>query len=161
MALIFKKDWIGSFVILIFESLFPAAEVQHLDWLFSDHRPIEIHLDRTSIGKTGRYSKPFKFEESWIRYDDCSNIIKNNGDWNNSLGDSLSSNLTCCANVLGQWGKEVFLKRKHRIKACKRALKYAYDNLHSINFDEIHRIEFELDNLLEEEEIYWKQRSRE
>lgn len=31
----------------------------------------------------------------------------------------------------------------------------------NVDFKTLHEIEFELDSLLEEEEIYWKQRSRE
>lgn len=44
---------------------------------------------------------------------------------------------------------------------AKKNLKDAYNNSPSINYDIIHEIEFELDKLLEEEEIYWRQRSRE
>lgn len=52
-------------------------------------------------------------------------------------------------------------KMKNRIAQCKQALQEAYQNKLNIDFDSIHAIEFELDSLLEEEEIYWKQRSRE
>lgn len=43
---------------------------------------------------------------------------------------------------------------------CKKALKVAYDNIPNVNFDTIHGLEFESNKLLEEEEIYWKQMSR-
>lgn len=144
-----------------FDSLYPDAAVYNLDWLFSDHRPIEIILEAASSSKKGRYPKPFKFEENWIKYDECSNIIKTQGAWGNSVDDLLTSKLESCAVALGIWGRDVFLRRKNRIKACKISLKEAYSNPQSLNFDEIHRIEFELDNLLEEEEINWKQRSLE
>lgn len=51
--------------------------------------------------------------------------------------------------------------RKNRIAECKNMLKEAYNNGFSVDFNLIHGYELELDKLLEEEEIYWKQRSRE
>lgn len=107
-----------------------------------------------------RYTKQFKFEETWIKYDKCTNLIESIGVWGNSEGVSLSHNLNSCANVLGSWGRNVLLNQRNKIKYGKKALNEAYEGLPATNFDDIHKIEFELDNLLEEEEIYWKQKSR-
>lgn len=43
---------------------------------------------------------------------------------------------------------------KNKIKMNKQALKEAYDCFPEVAFNKIHAIEFELDKLLEEEEIY-------
>lgn len=69
--------------------------------------------------------------------------------------------LNRCTVALSKWGRDLNFSRKNRITDCKQALKEAYSNPHDINFDLVHSIEFDLNNLLEEEEIYWKQTSRE
>lgn len=108
-------------------------------------------------------TNPFKFEEYWTRYDECVEIINNNGDWNPGMShlSSLSKNLSKCSDALSKWGKGMNYQRRDKINECKRALKDAYSNILMVNFDVIHGLEFELDKLMEEEEIYWKQRSME
>ncbi|MDO7987362.1 reverse transcriptase domain-containing protein, partial [Sweet potato little leaf phytoplasma] len=146
-----------------FDVLFDNIGVLHLDWLFSDHRPIEVILNsRKSIG-SHRHNKPFRFEEFWTVHGECEDLISRNGDWKGSgiPLTPLSLDLKNCSIALSNWGRSLNSKRKNRIKECKSALKEAYKNIALIDFDSIHSIEFELDKLMEEEEIYWKQRSRE
>lgn len=105
----------------------------------------------------------FRFEECWTLHQECGDIVRNNGNWKTS-GDSFSplhKNLFSCSKELGRWGKNILSNRKHKIKKCKSALQDAYSEFPKVDFTKIHAIEFELDSLLEEEEIYWKQRSRE
>lgn len=135
----------------------------NLDWLFSDHRPIEMELERESRKENKRHRKPFRFEELWITYDECGVIISKNGHWKGNEINSLPivRNVKNCSDALLPWGKNLNMSRKNKIKECKKNLKETYENLSNIDFDSIHNIEFELEKLLEEEEIYWKQRSRE
>lgn len=144
-----------------FDELFNYVEALNLDWLFSDHRPIEIRLDdqRTKAGR--RKGRNFKFEEIWTRHKECKELISRAGNWsgNNILSSSLDSDLLNCSRDLNGWGKSLNINRKNKIRECKENLKIAFDNIHNIDFNHIHAIEFELDKLVEEEEIYWKQRS--
>lgn len=144
-----------------FDNLFNVSGVYHLDWIFSNHRPIEVRLDSNNRRTDGRAKKLFKFEEIWTRYDTCVGLIKANGDWKSCSSFSLKNSLNSCSKVLSKWGNEIDVNRKKRIVECKKALRDAYENVHNVNFEMIHELEFELDNLLEEDEIYWKQRSRE
>lgn len=105
----------------------------------------------------------FKFEECWSTHQECQEIIKTNRVWKNEGGSfvPLHQNLKVCAKVLGKWGKNMSRDLTNKIKMNKQALKEAYDYFPEVDFNKIHAIEFELDKLLEEEEIYWRQRSQE
>lgn len=46
------------------------------------------------------------------------------------------------------------LREKNKIVNCKKWLRETYENKIDTNFEQIHALEFELDKLLEEEEIY-------
>lgn len=63
--------------------------------------------------------------------------------------------------LLKSWGKNINNNLKNRIRDCRRALKNAYEATPNVNFDNIHSLEFKLEKLMEDEEIYWKQMSRE
>lgn len=56
-------DWIN---------LFPGARVQHLPFTNSNHAPLLVRLDNTSVKKT----PGFKFQAAWITHPDFSNKIK-------------------------------------------------------------------------------------
>lgn len=58
--------------------------------------------------------------------------------------------------ALNKWGKGVTLGIKDKIAKCKNALQDAYNCIPNVDFKKIHEIEFELDALLEKDEIYWK-----
>lgn len=149
---------------LNFESLFDNFTIKHLDWLSSNHRPIEFSLRNPSSGTKGRKNHCFKFEECWTIHDECKNIIKEERIWHPSAQfkiPCLNQNLNRCVVALKQWGRSITKGFKSKIIKCKRALQDAYNCFPNVDFDEIHGIEFELESLLEEEEIYWRQRSRE
>lgn len=136
-----------------FDDLFHYVEVANLDWLFSDHRPIEISLDNLRSKAGRRKNRQFRFEELWTRHQKCKDLISNNGNWSGSniFFSSLSDDLQNCSLVLNEWGKALNVNWKNKIKECKENLRFAFDNIHNIDFDHIHAIEFELDRLLEEE----------
>lgn len=146
-----------------FDSLFSSVDTQNLDWIYSDYKPIKIRVDSQRPKRQRKQRNQFKFEEFWTNYNECADLIAQNGSWNGDFFpfSSLSNNLHRCSKALSNWGRDLNNKRKNRIRDCKTALRDAYTNISSVDFDRIHGIEFELDKLLEEEEIYWKQMSRE
>lgn len=113
-------------------------------------------MDDRRFNRERRNNKLFKFEEYWTNHEECAEIISRNGDWSVdpfSLS-SLGCNLTRCSDALSKWGKGLNSQRNIRIWEWKKALKQAYSNIPHIDFNIIHGLEFELDKLLEEEEIY-------
>lgn len=84
----------------------------------------------------------------------CQYNIATNGNWEGNVSSdySLSNNLASYSKALSSWGKNLNAFRKNRISVCKKELKNAYDNSPHLNFEIIHKLKFELDKLLEEEE---------
>lgn len=54
-----------------FDSLFIFGGTNHLEWLFSDHKPIEIWMDNRRTRQNGRRNNHIKFEELWTKYEKC------------------------------------------------------------------------------------------
>lgn len=83
-----------------------------MDWLCSDHKPIELRLDSSRRRTFGRPKKLFKFEETWTRYETCKELITINGDWSGERPTSLKNSLNSCSVALSKRGKEVDARRK-------------------------------------------------
>lgn len=85
-----------------FDSLFNFAGSNNLEWMFSDHRPIEVNLEDGRQRTRGKRRKMFKFEEYWTKWQECAKIIKNNGirDGNEMFYPSLSEKLLNCSKTL-------------------------------------------------------------
>lgn len=73
----------------------------------------------------------------------------------------LHNALNRCATDLRKWGSCQNKLLKMEIIEVKDKIKRAYENDSGIDFSIIHVLEKRLDELLLEEEMYWKQRSRE
>lgn len=78
-----------------------------------------------------------------------------------AVNESLTSHLKGSAKALCRWGKDLNTKIFRRIGKLKHAFNEKYKKLFPLDFTKINGIETELDKLLEDEEIYSKQRSRE
>lgn len=91
-----------------FEEMFNKMEVHNLDWLYLDHRPIEIDFDNQHYRSNRRKTSTFKFEECWTGNKECVEIIKNNGNWagTEAYSSSLAHDMLNCSEVLHKWGKE-------------------------------------------------------
>lgn len=74
---------------------------------------------------------------------------------------SLHVNLHQCAVALGGWGFRQNKLLRDNIKKIRDQIRVAYKGPRPLDFGVIHHLEGRLDSLLLEEEIYWKQRSRE
>lgn len=151
-----------------FCDLFDSTKVFHLDWYSSDHRPIRICANSNVAQFFKRPAQHFKFEEMWLKDDNCKTIVESA--WKERsldihMGDRIVHNfknaLKRCSSSLRLWGKK---KRHDMFKAVneqKSLLQQAYLRQPYPIFHDIVGIEEKLNKALEEEEIYWKQRSRE
>lgn len=112
--------------------------------------------------KKGRY-RIFRFEEVWTQHSDCKKMIADPVCWANQ-GSGISCLEQClqrCRSRLKQWGKGTFSSIRNRIEIYQRILQDLYSKQPPWDFDEIKKIEDHLDKALQDDEIYWKQRSRE
>lgn len=134
----------------------------NLEWDCSDHRPIKLCLEDLVRVSSGRRFTGFKFNAQWVRHDECRQIICDNGNWigNDDHVGSLQKSLASISVKLGRWGRKANCAFKYEICKKRQAIMDAYSR-QLIDFSLIHGLEGELNCLLEEEEIYWHQRSRE
>lgn len=142
-----------------FHDLFPHFQVLNLDWQCSDHRPTSLCLDVNVLGRRSQQgSRGFKFNANWTQRSECRQFVHVAL---SGRGKSLPQCLDRCAQVLHRWGRRVDISLFQQIRSQRAAIQHAYSSMDPIDFSIIHAMENDLSKLLEEEEIYWHQRSKE
>ncbi|CAM8901772.1 unnamed protein product [Rhodiola kirilowii] len=138
-------------------SMFPKALVNHSFANSSDHIPIVIYTD----GIKRAHRQDFKrFEPMWLRHTAFKDIVKEA--WLAQPEEAnLTSKLCSCMSRLSQWDSKVFGDVKKKVKELKERI----GNLRgSWRTEEVAKEEAnlsaELDEWMEREELYWRQRSR-
>ena len=53
-------------------SMFPGYSVTHLNTVFSDHKPLSIHMEGLPI----RNQRPWRFEQVWLNDEACRSTVK-------------------------------------------------------------------------------------
>uniref|UniRef100_A0A803QG78 Reverse transcriptase domain-containing protein n=1 Tax=Cannabis sativa TaxID=3483 RepID=A0A803QG78_CANSA len=158
-----RLDW--CFVNSLWGSTFSIPTVQHHDYYSSDHRAISATITPmdSTVQQEKRRSR-FRFEKLWLSDPECKDLIINS--WNtHSHADPIQTvllNLDSCATSLQKWHQHKYGSMKKNI-AASQARVSALNNLNHRSQDtmnELQRTEVILDDLLEQEEIYWQQRSR-
>ncbi|KAL5775011.1 hypothetical protein ACOSP7_012568 [Xanthoceras sorbifolium] len=142
-------------------NLFSGIKVEHLGFMFSDHRPISAKFVRG--GPSGGGDRKFRFEPFWLKDEECYSVICTawGGFDSETSGRGLRDKLGLCADRLENWSKVKFgsLKKAIDIKRCEINLLYDRKQSEQV-LDAIKSRERELESLLSKEELYWKQRSR-
>ena len=129
----------------------------------SDHLPITIQV-QTFSHKQRRFDRYFKFEENWLLWDDCEEVIR--GSWSMAgCGESdlaaIKAKISACRVDLKAQGAT---KAEHEVKAIKQ-LQNWLNSLNKVYYTDASQSEYlevskKLDDLLLKQEIYWAQRSR-
>ncbi|KAK3219570.1 hypothetical protein Dsin_013540 [Dipteronia sinensis] len=114
-----------------------------------------------TIGHVPR-SRRFHFEECWAEDEKCAAVIQNS--WNSCRNqEDMSGVVTTinqCTEQMSRWysgNKRGWLKK---IQEKQNELLLASSNIEAGSWHRIRNIECELDILLDQEEVYWRQRSR-
>uniref|UniRef100_A0A803NMB3 Reverse transcriptase domain-containing protein n=1 Tax=Cannabis sativa TaxID=3483 RepID=A0A803NMB3_CANSA len=158
-----RLDW--CFVNNLWDITFNTPTAHHLDYYSSDHRAIAVTV--TPVGTTDQQEKRrsrFRFEKLWLSDPECKELIIQC--WNQSTFtdpvQGLLSNLDSCATSLQQWHRHKFGSMKKNIAETQSQVNVLNNLNHRNreNMNELKRAESILDDLLEQEEIYWQQRSR-
>ena len=142
---------------------FPLSMVTHLSTYTSDHIPIILHI-KCSGKWQAKGSHGFKFEELWLLWDDCEEVIKAAWEKGNNEATTLGvakQKITACGVDLLAWGAS---KTHPNIEEVKRLQKKVKEQ-NCADYTEGKNAEFletskKLDELLHRQEIYWAQRSR-
>lgn len=137
--------------------MFPDTSVTHLPMFGSDHAPIRVTTDT----ERDHHRRRFFFQATWPSHKSFGKVVSNN--WNE--GDSIMSNARHMADVLAKWNKNTFgnihaRKRKllARIGGIQKAMA---NNCHNGLVHLNNKLQAELEEVLNQEELLWFQQSRE
>nr|XP_025692428.1 uncharacterized protein LOC112794656 [Arachis hypogaea] len=137
---------------------FNHAVVKHLPKLKSDHAP--LLLDLRSSKYPGSSTRPFRFIAAWMTHNDFNNLLRSSWDVDNQLEVNISTFMEA-AKI---WNREVFgdlIKRKNWLLARLNGISAHLSFTPNPFLDNLQiQLWKELENLLIQEEVYWKQCSR-
>lgn len=137
------------------KNLFPDATVKVLDVAPSDHLPLNLQLNRqVYVLKTKR----FRFENNWIREKDCLQVVKNS--WGSTVGEDILSRISFCCLKLEEWGGGVNQEFKLKLIDCRKKLRELRSRRDILGIQTYNEVRWKFLNLLEQQEIYWKQRAK-
>lgn len=143
-----KSGW-KDFVQIPISQFFSRKLVDLINDDFSDHLPILLSLQGKKANNGGRRKKRFRFENVWIHYEVCRDVISSVWEginhvhpWNN-----LKQKSEVCIKALRQRDFNVFGNIRREIKMVEEKLKEGAEIK-------------ELSALRKKEEIMWAQRAK-
>ncbi|KAL5572974.1 hypothetical protein UlMin_022571 [Ulmus minor] len=147
--------------------LFPNFQVSNLSFYHYDNRVVKITLGSSRVwvkkspgkGRKGR----FHFEEVWTTYGECKEVIAAAWGLEKSTGsvEGVVDRLKECVVKTDSWGFRKFGRIKRDIAKLQVEIESKKrDGLYGVSLPDILDIETRLESLHNQEEIYWKQRSR-
>lgn len=141
-----SKGWIETY---------QEAKLTNLKILISDHSPI---LLEPVTEKTVPSSKPFRFENAWLREPMCAKIVEDV--WADHRDDKLQDKLSSCAKVLTNWGQDITDNFRERIAHCKKVLKATKGPRDETSVQQYQEASKRLNEVYTQKEVFWKQRSK-
>lgn len=103
-------------------------------------------------------TKRFRFENIWIREQECLNLVKNS--WESTEGEDIMSRIQFCCLKLEEWGGTMKQEFQVKLADCRKKLKGLRSRRDKQGAQMYNAVRWEYLNLLEKQEIYWKQRSK-
>jgi hypothetical protein len=147
-----------------FSARFDDCSVEHLITTTSDHLAILITLSKMvdDQNKTPIQSG-FRFEAAWLRAPDYREVLEKA--WTESVSGTPSlhstwSTLQQVAGSLKSWSREAFGAIRKKIQRLEHRLKHLRMSATGLDQPEIRKLEKDLCEMFEREEIMARQRSR-
>lgn len=134
---------------------FQDARLVNLTCSTSDHCP--LLLEPTTVSKTPRYRKS-KFENAWLREPVCKQIVQDS--WSRNYNETLQVKTSSCLEEVSAWGHEFTGNFKERISHWRRVInstKGRREEGARVSYQEASK---NLNEVLVQQEIFWKQRSK-
>ena len=146
---------------LDWSTIYPEAWVKHLSAPASDHRPIQLLLNKQSVHH--KRCRIFRFEQAWAREESCEETVKEA--WQQHTTGSKMYEVTeaikSCRRRLTKWDREVYRSSQQRLHQLGEDLKCMEERNHSDDTQvQMNKTRAEMNELLKREEIMWRQRSR-
>ena len=102
-----------------------------------------------------------KFEARWLEEEECEDSVE--GAWEKAISEGEVSLMEIQSRVLGelwQWDREVLGALERRIKNAKRELdRWRKAPISQDQINREHLLRYKLERLLDQQNIYWKQRA--
>lgn len=136
--------------------LFPRSHTQYFERLGSDHRPILT----SSIGMGTKKRGRFVYDKRWSYKPDVVELIRKG--WNSvqSLAEStVSERIASCRKLLSKWKRNEVSNSKKMILRFREELEMEEKKM-SPSMPRIVYLKLELAKLFQEEEEYWKLKSK-
>lgn len=141
--------------------LFPYSKEHHLQTTYSDHDPILLTIEGNPRDARQR-KKPNRFEEQWASHPACANIIHEvwNG-WNptGSPMYKLFETIKKCRGALVEWSRTL-ANSKTKIDEKYKELEVLNSMDRAENWVVIQKVRSDINSLLFQEELFWRQRPR-
>jgi hypothetical protein len=139
--------------------IFPLAEVNVEEAIWSNHSPIFLHLSGMAV-RERRMGSKFRHEASWTLKEEYSEVIKQV--WGNFLSgtshwDHLGVKLKGCRNALTQWQRG---KKDPKYKELKTKPLKLQEHEGLSSREEEKNIQKELQILLDRDDARWRQRAK-
>ncbi|XP_074318789.1 uncharacterized protein LOC141655618 [Silene latifolia] len=137
--------------------LYPYAKVVHMGREWSDHSLIKVVMDnRDRYEENSR--RCFRFEQIWVGEEGCEDAISRaceENDWD------VVETINRCAQELKKWKGVSIGKIMRDINRKRKKLEWLNVSERTVaNVKERRVVLRELNNLLRQEEIFWRQRAR-
>uniref|UniRef100_A0A2N9G3M9 CCHC-type domain-containing protein n=1 Tax=Fagus sylvatica TaxID=28930 RepID=A0A2N9G3M9_FAGSY len=142
-------------------NIFSEAGVQHLFTSASDHCPILLHLFTSIL--LPRRKRQFRFEQAWCRVETCEETVKES--WHSKEKGShmfeVTESIKSCRRGLINWERSVYRHSQLRMHQLGEEAKLLEERAVTEEDQyQLKKLREELNELLEREEIAWRQRSR-
>lgn len=143
-------------------SRFQHPEFHVLAARTSDHNPILISYSELPLAPNS-YRRGFKLEANWQLDPECRDIIK--AVWEQEVFEAnrmkdIQFRLSACQINLTRWSKQKFEKDAELLKLKSKSLLELQRNNCPDQVDSIKQIQKEIDDILEREDVKWKQRAK-
>ena len=136
--------------------LFPRAHTHYLERLGSDHRPILTKI----IGDGTKHVGRFMYDKRWSNNPEVEEIVRQS--WNtphHGSVNTVSDRIISCRKALSKWKRNEASNSKKMIRRFRMELeeeeKKSFPTMHRIVY-----LKLELAKLFQEEEEYWKLKSK-
>ncbi|XP_031131672.1 uncharacterized protein LOC116033057 [Ipomoea triloba] len=134
---------------------FNEATVHNIHTLSSDHSAICLDPEARLVNRVRRH---FKFEAAWLLDEDCRKVVEQS--WGFSSGLAFERKISNCGKDLWRWGGDYFSKFGRKIQKLRGILEQLRGSRRDEDVFRYHQVEGELRRLLAQEEIFWRQRSK-
>lgn len=152
----YKSDLVASFAKEEWLHIFPYYKVYHLNCMFSNHNALVFYFDSVKPETLNKNKFIFKFEESSCREEACEDLIK----LAQSRGTKFYEKLSNVEISLRQVDFHNTTSIRKRIQHLEKTLEICYSSSPVVMLEQQKKVACEIDDLLEKEEIMWRQRSR-